>query len=823
MARAPTWHVVHRFMAFIALALACTEQGVTSGTAREALLTPESSAQGVGPLLMGHGYRDQNPIAGAFDGTGFVLLHDNPSTFVRLGSDGTLIDTVVLPLATSNGGVLAYSWDGMFNVLAWLDGASGRLCFGSFRSDGTPAFDGGTCTNVPVPPTSGMSARSAGGTTLLAWAPVLGQGENDVFAIRVKADQPLDPVPLVLSQGDAGRLRASVATDGTDFVVSWCEIRQQADKSLSATRVTASGNVLDRGTGPQLATDAGACSSTLAFAGGNYHLFWAQTAPDAGWELVDQRMSPSLVPVGAVPLVVASSPTTRGVDAPDVVFDGTALWLLYEDYRRGTYDGDVYAAVVAPDGTALTPNGVEVSQAGAERYRGVMLAGPGRRIATWGDAQWGINIGYDAWGALLDDAGTPGPQVLYSPDIAARYGPVVATDGRGFVLAWIDERSGPADVYVARVSAEGQLLDDAGVFAGTMGDIGYGLSIVALDGGALVTWGVSATTSEWLRSFDGAGRAIGPGPVLLDTAAITSSALLVGNGDIALVTWSAGPDYPGFDVRAARFAADGTQLDATPISVCNAAGEQAVVTTAWDGTAFVVLWADFRSGSEAFYGAHVEPDGSVREANGVQVLLPPTGGSVGYLTVTRVAMGVEATWISYLADAGRDLHAELLDDTFAFVPDAGQLWQDTDLAVQAYEQVLYDGSGLVISSQDALFYLGGDAGFPAGSQNRRHPRAAFWPDGRGLVTWEDHSGYVPDVRFALLGFPIDAGSGDAGTRDGGMAGAGSGDAGATDAGGSGANPRALRVGLGCSEAGPGIACPVLLLIVARRRRGHAAF
>ncbi|MGK4005747.1 hypothetical protein WMF31_24175 [Sorangium sp. So ce1036] len=122
---------------------------------------------------------------------------------------------------------------------------------------------------------------------------------------------------------------------------------------------------------------------------------------------------------------------------------------------------------------------------------------------------------------------------------------------------------------------------------------------------------------------------------------------LASDGTNFLLVWSDDPSLTdnGRDVLAARVAPDGTVLDPEPLVVAAGAGDEGVPAVTFDGTHYVVVWAD----DTGFYGdpyaasdiraARISPDGAVLDPGGFVVSSPeqpdswPTAVSLGATTV----------------------------------------------------------------------------------------------------------------------------------------------------------------------------------------------
>jgi hypothetical protein len=192
--------------------------------------------------------------------------------------------------------------------------------------------------------------------------------------------------------------------------------------------------------------------------------------------------------------------------------------VAWSDNRAGS--SDIYAARVTPKGTVLDPVGIPVSTA-----------------ANW------------------------------------QAGPAVAFDGANYLVVWTDTRADSGDIYAARVTPQGTVLDSSGIRVATADDYNHVHPAVAFD------------------------------------------------GTNYLVVWSPLRSGSGFDIYAARVTPQGMVLDPEGIPVSTAADDQLDPAVAFDGASFLVLWVDHRGGNyNELYGARVSPQGAVLDTSGIKVI-----------------------------------------------------------------------------------------------------------------------------------------------------------------------------------------------------------
>lgn len=332
-----------------------------------------------------------------------------------------------------------------------------------------------------------------------------------------------------------------------------------------------------------------AYTPAVAFGGKQFLVAWQsgrlspgdlRNGPVHHGDIVGLRVDRTGRPLDARPFVIGSAPHLR--QRPRIASNGEMFLVVWQDFRNGR-DWDVYAARVTAAGKVLDPGGVAVS------------AGPANQAR-----------------------------------------PQVAWDGRNFVVAWQDFRSGHwYGVYSTRVAASGAVLEKAGTRlaetpAGNcssprIAPAGKGRAFVLSIGGQGAPGASSPTTGVFLVD----GKPEGPpaysivnrdvqGPDGPHGSALPAA--LAFSGNEYLLAWTTDAPYgrgkPNgrFDMalldRNARLKANFLLAGAHP--------EKRIMDpdAAWDGSAFVAAWheqiADFPQGSryDAVFAARIRPQGS---------------------------------------------------------------------------------------------------------------------------------------------------------------------------------------------------------------------
>jgi hypothetical protein len=152
--------------------------------------------------------------------------------------------------------------------------------------------------------------------------------------------------------------------------------------------------------------------------------------------------------------------------APAVACNGTDYLVVWNDYRFGTFR-DIFGVRVRGDGTVLDPAGLAIRR-GPGLEESPSVASNGRDyLVAWQEYGTGTNGRWNLFGgrvtsdgAVLDPNG-----VLISMTGGNAVEPAVASNGRDYLVAWVDWSRPIAygwDIFAARVSADALVLDTNG-------------------------------------------------------------------------------------------------------------------------------------------------------------------------------------------------------------------------------------------------------------------------------------------------------------------------------------------------------------------------
>jgi hypothetical protein len=349
-----------------------------------------------------------------------------------------------------------------------------------------------------------------------------------------------------------------------------------------------------------------------------------------------------------------------------------------------------------------------------ETRRGVIVARVSLVLALSGVvfAGAGRSIGHPL-------AASRAPSVLASNSatagLDAHLVPSVAFDGTNYLVVWQQGHSelsegGGWDIYGARVSPTGAVLDPSGIAISTALH-SQQLPKLAFDGvNYLVVWADDRSGSDqdiYGARVNPAGVVLDPGGIPISTQANQqSSPSLAFDGAAYLVTWSDRRSNQDYDLYGARVSPAGTVLDPEGLAISIAAHSQLRPSLAFDGANYLVAW-NVRDSAGTFSDvrcARVTPSGVVLEPNGIPVATNASD--------VQISTAISFDGTNYLL-----------------------VWDRGEMSA-------YDIHGIRVSPSGAV--LAPEIAISVSSGSQVEPAIAF--DGFNyLVAWEDRRAVVPDI------------------------------------------------------------------------------
>jgi hypothetical protein len=487
-----------------------------------------------------------------------------------------------------------------------------------------------------------------------------------------------------------------MAFDGTNYLLVWQDDRGSQYADVYASRVAPDGTVLDPHGIPIAATPASELNPAVAFDGTNYLVTWTRSNYPDG-DIYGARVSPSGTVLDPGGFPISTAPELQDFSA--LAFDGTNYLVAWSS---GHFPADIYAARVTPSGTVLDPGGIAVSTAAGEQNVPAVAFDGANSLVVWED---GRNATYDVYGARVSPAGAvldpAGVAVSSAP--GTQWAPKLAFDGTNYLVAWQDGRNGDgstADVYGARVSPALSVLDVSGIPISTATNSQLTPSVAFGGTTFFVVW------SDLRAGIGAYGTRVASDGTVLDPSgiAITANAgswPIVGfDGTNYLTVWprTEAGSYKT-DLFAARVSTAGTVLDPAGLRIDRLApSDQIEPALAFDGTNYLAVWQDYRAGNSDIYAGRLTAQGALLDGTGIPVAV----GAADQINPTVTFDGADylLAWEVYQSDNLRDVFGARLSPSGSVLDPSGFAISD-GVGAQGDPAAASDGSSSLVVWEDS--------------------------------------------------------------------------------------------------------------------------
>jgi hypothetical protein len=347
-----------------------------------------------------------------------------------------------------------------------------------------------------------VTAWLSGGGTVTVWFDYSGGWNGIVWArIHDAASNPLGPQFMVGGFVPAGTYDPCVAATDSGFVITWCDYRS-GNGDIYAQRYDAVGNAL--GDMFLVNDDGGSVEQNRPWIAANANGFvitWYDNR-NGNTDIYAQRYDTAGNALGGNFLVNDGSNSQY---CPSVAANDSGFVIAWYDYRNG--NPDIYAQRYRANGDTVGGNFL-VNDGSNDQFGPSVAANDSGFVIAWYDRR---NGNWDIYAQRYSvDGNTLGGNFMVNDGVNDQYEASVAANDSGFVIAWYDYRNGTADIYAQRYNVNGDtiggnfLVDDGSNAQVTP-------NIAAHDNGFAIVWrdsrdGGNDIYTQW---YDAGGSALG--------------------------------------------------------------------------------------------------------------------------------------------------------------------------------------------------------------------------------------------------------------------------------------------------------------------------
>ena len=457
-------------------------------------LVPSVAAQGKDFLVVWEDYRNAD--------TAFIDIYGG-----RVSGDGSLPDRGGFPIGTGEAfrfapAVAAGTSD---YLVVWQDlrnlAESGIDVFGArVTTAGEVSDPNGIPINTAAADQTSPALAFNGNHYLVAWTDARNaeMSDLDIYGTFVSPEAKVsDPAGMLLSTGSSDEQHPATAATASNYLVVWQDYRNALTNGvdLYGVRVGTNGEVLDLSALPICTAPGDQVLPAVAATGGTYLAVWEdyRNAGANGADIYGTRVTEA----GAIqdsPAIPISTSTASELAPAVAGGPANEFFVVWQDGRNLAETGpDIYGTQVNGSGTVSTPSGVPITTTAEAQYSPALSFNGTNYLVVWADERNLGLSGVDIYGTrlsgtgdVLDSDGIPISQAL-GDDLS----PAVASAGGSFMVVWGDARNADTtgnDIYGARISGAGDVLDSDGIPLGVAADFQALPAVAASDPSYLVVW-----------------------------------------------------------------------------------------------------------------------------------------------------------------------------------------------------------------------------------------------------------------------------------------------------------------------------------------------
>jgi hypothetical protein len=407
----------------------------------------------------------------------------------------------------------------------------------------------------------------------------------------------------------------SVAYNGTNYYVVWMDERPWRREDIFGVMVNPQGVVIDTPGIIISISDTSQYKPRVASDGQNFFIVWSRN------NIKGARVNQNGVLIDSVPIQISTAPYMQ--HEPRVVFDGQNYFVVWNDTRDG---GTIYGARVSPAGVVIDTAGIAIAETSPPNYQSHVTFGDTNYFVVW---TRGPSSTCDIYGARVTRGGvvidTNGIPISTAPSIQSCAN---AAFGDGiYLVSWDDRRGGESDIYAARVQTDGVVMDPQGIPIDI--SAGWGsFPAIAFNG---ITFFVTYSSNLSSVRYIQAKRVMSSGTVI-DTLPITISnngdiwahnAPVIFDGSQHFVVWG-NRINDNDDIYGARVSIDGAVIDPNGFNISYSTTCQYGAWAGYDGSNYMVIWRErWDDDSADIRGARIAPSGSVLDPRGFSICPRP--------------------------------------------------------------------------------------------------------------------------------------------------------------------------------------------------------
>lgn len=501
------------------------------------------------------------------------------------------------------------SYDGTNHLVVWSDHRS-IARYDIYGARVTPAGAVLDMNGFPISTTDKNkrypSVAFDGTNYFVVWQDSCNVPSYDIYGVRVSPTATIiDTVSLPISTWGGDQFWPSIEFFNNQYLVLWSDFRW-GDSHIYGARVLPDGTVLDSNGIAITAEDDWQTFATAASDGNNYLISWHHGEYMGDRDIYCTRMDTSGYIIDTTTTLVSQYIYYYNQRVPAVAFADSYYFVAWTDYRHTSLD--IFGARIAESGGTIDTIMISICSDTMDQGAAAIACGNQQFLVVWHDRRNGT---WDIYGSRISAAGVvlDSTSICISAASISKNNPSVASNGVDYFVVWVDSsNTTDYDIYGARVSSSGVLVDTNGIPISAINEQQQDPDVTFDGSNYFVTWSDYRNSSD----YDVYGARVSPDGILIDSSGILVSGAVynqeyphvIFDGVTHFIVWQDTRNAGNRDIYGARVLPDGSVLDSAgiPISTRSFWERNPVIT--YNGINYLVAWREGHTGSGFdIYGA----------------------------------------------------------------------------------------------------------------------------------------------------------------------------------------------------------------------------
>ena len=380
----------------------------------------------------------------------------------------------------------------------------------------------------------------------------------------------LNDIPI--SIGSDYQITPSVASDGSDYLLVFQSGAESDSTDIVGSRIGASGVVHTAQPVLLSTTGNSQIAPAVAYNGHEYFVVWVDLLNRfvQGTAIRGSRVSNEGKTLDPGGIDIKSGGDLSGPGPPVVAASGNDFLVVWPDNRNRMTGTQIYGSRVKQNGVVLDPEGVPISPTSGWQLWPAIAGNAFGYLLVWFDQRASNAPRAAIYGIKIDQSGLAMGREFKIADISWSVSPKVAASDNNYLVVWPDIIESPGQrnryaIYGARVDLAGSLLDPSGFTITSNNWSAFQPAVAARADDYLAVWvdGRSAITNS--AGTDIYGARVSQNGEVLDSQGIRIcgaatdqlNPAVAGDGSRWLVVWEDNRNFTGGDLYGGLVSATG--------------------------------------------------------------------------------------------------------------------------------------------------------------------------------------------------------------------------------------------------------------------------